>query len=97
MSKLADIEPDPEKDWSQTGTYKIAGHPGLSENQRRDVELDYATVDGIAEVTLKKCLPFYTLKRLGLDNAPDTRRPQDQHIALVNPAEVQGFLGQVAQ
>jgi hypothetical protein len=97
LGEPANVNPDADIDWSETITLKIAAHPGLSENQRRVVELDYAMVEGAAEVNVKKCLLFYTLKRLGLDIAPDTRHPQDQHIVLVNPVEVQGFLGQVAQ
>jgi hypothetical protein len=97
LSEQAEVEPDADLDWSRTVTLKIAAYPGLSENQRRVVELDYAMVHGVAEVIVKTCMLFHNLKRLGLDIAPDTRRPQDQHIVLMNPAEVQGFLGQIAQ
>ncbi len=97
LSEPADVDPEADINWSESVTLKIAAHPGLSENQRRVVELDYAMVQGVAEGIVKTCMRFHILKRLGLDIAPDTRRPQDQHIALMNPAEVQGFLGQVAQ
>ncbi len=35
---------------------------------------------------------FYALRRLGLDLPPDTRPPQEQHIVLINRAEI-GSLG----
>jgi len=44
--------------------------------------------DGMAEVSVRKCLLFYTLKRLGLDTGSDVRRPQDQQIVLINGPEV---------
>tara|TARA_R110000850_G_scaffold277055_1_gene421775 strand:- start:4863 stop:5738 length:876 start_codon:yes stop_codon:yes gene_type:complete len=97
LGEQADANPSADKDWSETVTLKISAHPDLSVNQRRIVELDYGMTEGMAEVKVRKCLLFYNLKRLGLDIAPDTRRPQDQHIVLVNPSEVQSYLGQVAQ
>ena len=93
LGDLAAIAPDTDKDWLETVTLQIAAHPGLSDNQRRIVELDYGMNDGTAEITVRKCLLYYNLKRLGLDTVADARRPQDQHIVLMNPSEVQDILG----
>lgn len=92
LSEAANIDPGSDKDWMEKITIRIATHPGLSENQRRVVELDYGMTDGTAEFSVRKCLLFYNLKRLGLDTDPDARRPQDQHIVLVNRLEVQSAL-----
>ncbi|TNE62530.1 MAG: WYL domain-containing protein [Sphingomonadales bacterium] len=97
LEDTADCDPRSDKDWSEIVTLKIAPHPSLSENQQRIVELDYGMVDGATEVPVRKCLLFYNLMRLGLDTAPDTRRPQDQRIVLVNSSEIQEILGRSVQ
>ena len=88
----SDVDPGADKDWSETVTLEIAAHPGLSENQRRVIELDYGMSGGVAEIPVRKSLLFYTLKRLGLDTGPDVRRPQDQHIILANGPEIRSAL-----
>lgn len=93
LSSTSEIDPALDTDWADTITLQIAAHPALSANQRRVVELDYGMTDGTAEVLVRKCLLFYNLKRLGLDTDPDARRPQDQHIVLVNAPEVHAALG----
>ncbi|SEN66597.1 WYL domain-containing protein [Palleronia pelagia] len=92
LGEQSDVDAGTDEDWHQTITLKIAPHPGLSENQRRIVELDYAMYDGAAELSVRKCLLFYNLKRLGLDVDPSIRAPQDQHIVLINDGEVRAAL-----
>ncbi|MCV6824869.1 MULTISPECIES: WYL domain-containing protein [Halocynthiibacter] len=92
LGEQSDVDASTDEDWHQTITLKIAPHPGLSENQRRIVELDYAMNDGAAELSVRKCLLFYNLKRLGLDVDTSIRAPQDQHIVLINDGEVRAAL-----
>lgn len=87
-----EIDPQADRDWQETITLQIAPHPGLSDNQRKIVELDYAMNKGLAELEVRKCLLFYNLKRLGLDVDPTLRAPQDQHIVLINDGEVHAAL-----
>lgn len=93
LGDVSEIDPCADKDWSETVTLQIAAHPGLSENQRRAIELDYGMTGGVAEIPVRKSLLFYTLKRLGLDTGPDLRRPQDQHIILANESEIHAARG----
>ena len=93
LAGSAEIDPVLDTDWVEKITLQIGAHPSLSDNQKRIIELDYGMTDGIAEVIVRKCLLFYNLKRLGLDTAPDSRAPQDQHIVLVNRSEVLKALG----
>lgn len=92
LGEQSDVDAGTDEHWHQTITLKIAPHPGLPENQRRIVELDYAMNDGAAELSVRKCLLFYNLKRLGLDVDPGIRAPQDQHIVLINDGEVRAAL-----
>ncbi|ADZ68953.1 WYL domain-containing protein [Polymorphum gilvum] len=71
-------------DWQQTVTLTIGPHPKLTSGQKRIIELDYGMSRGVAEIQVKRAFLYYTLKRLGLDVDPSTRRPQDQQIVLLS-------------
>lgn len=92
LGVASDVDPSADKDWTESVRLEIAAHPGLTENQRRVIELDYGMTGGVAEIPVRKSLLFYTLKRLGLDTDPDVRLPQDQHIVLVNGPEIHSAL-----
>ena len=82
--------PDDDKDWNTEVTLKIGPHPELSDTQKYVISLDYGMEDGMSEITLRRAMLFYALKRLGLDTDPAARRPQDQQIVLLNREEVLG-------
>jgi len=92
----ATSQPQQDAEWTETITLQIAAHPDLSAGQRRITELDYGMTGGVAELTVRKCMLFYNLKRLGLDTRADTRAPQDQQIVLRNADEVFAALGRKA-
>jgi predicted DNA-binding transcriptional regulator YafY len=77
------VQPSADEAWNTEVVLEIGPHPGLSDNQRRAIELDYGMMDGRAEIVVREALLFYALKRLGLDTDPAARRPQDQHIVLI--------------
>lgn len=92
-SKPHAIDPASDRAWSESVTVVIAPHPGLSEGQRRAIELDYGMQGGECAIEVPKAFLYYFLKRLGLDGEPARKRPQDQHIVLVNRREVRDALG----
>jgi len=71
-------------------TLEIAPHPGLTEAQAKAIALDYDMTDGKARIRVRRALLFYALRRLGLDLRPDARPPQEQHIVLLNRADIEG-------
>lgn len=76
-------------DWSSDITLLVAAHPDLSPGQQKAIRLDYGMDErGLAEITVKRSMLYYALKRLGLDTDPSARRPQDQQIVLVNGDDV---------
>lgn len=87
-SRPATMDGDADLDWAEEVTLEIAPHPGLSPSQRKAITLDYGMTNGKAEVRVRRELLHYALKWLGLDSAPNARRPQDQRIVLNNRAEV---------
>ncbi len=93
LGEKAGFNPAEDTDWTAEITLMIAPHPNLSENQSKVVTMDYGMIDGSAEITVRKCMLYYTLKRLGLDADPAARRAQDQHIVLVNAKEVFAAMG----
>ena len=44
-------------------------------------------------IRVRRALLFYALRRLGLDAAGDARPASEQHIVLVNRAEVSAAMG----
>lgn len=77
-------EPSADAAWLTEIVLEIGPHPDLSDNQRRAIEMDYGMEEGRAQIRVRRALLFYALKRLGLDTDPGARRPQDQHIVLLN-------------
>lgn len=70
------------------GTLEVGPHPDLSETQAKVIALDYGMRGGKAKIKVRRALLYYALKRLGLDTAPEARRPQDQQIVLINRDEI---------
>jgi hypothetical protein len=62
--------------------------PGLTPAQARAIAVDYGIRGRSTSLRVRRALLFYALKRLGLDVAPDARPVSEQHIVLLNRAEV---------
>ena len=93
LADTVDFDPAADIDWAADITLTIAPHPDLSENQSKVIALDYGMTNGSAELTVRKSMLYYTLKRLGLDADPAARRAQEQHIVLINAKEVFAAVG----
>ena len=84
--------PDADRDWQTFVPLVIAPHPGLTVAQRKAIAVDYGIRGDSVVIKVRRALLFYALKRLGLDVGPDIRPPQEQHIVLLNRAEVEAGL-----
>lgn len=80
--------PEADQDWHTRVRVIVGPHPELSEGQRRAIEADYSMTGGVAVMDVRSCFLFYVLKRFGLDVDAAGRRPQDQHIVLLNREDV---------
>ena len=87
-TKPSEVEPEADADWNEKVTLEIGPHPELSETQKKVIALDYGMRGGIAKIPVRKALLYYALKRLGLDADPAKRRPQEQQIVLLAPADL---------
>ncbi|NBN79301.1 WYL domain-containing protein [Microvirga tunisiensis] len=83
-SRASEASGADDHDWNSEVTLEIGPHPALSATQARVIALDYGMDNGKAQIRVRKALLYYALRRLGLDTDPDARRPQDQHIILLN-------------
>jgi hypothetical protein len=70
-------------DWAEQVDLVIGPHPDLSVTQRQVIELDYGMTSGSAKISVRRALLYYALKRLGLDSAPGSRKPEEQQIVLI--------------
>lgn len=92
-TKSHEVDPAEDRAWFESVTVVIAPHPGLSEGQRRAIELDYGMSEGERAIEVPRAFLYYFLKRFGLDGDPGRKRPQDQHIVLVNRKDVRAAMG----
>ena len=90
-TRPSERSPEADADWQTQVVLQIGPHPELTETQKKVVGLDYGMRDGKAEISVRRALLYYTLKRLGLDTDPSARRPQDQQIVLLNASELLDF------
>jgi hypothetical protein len=86
----AQSQPRDDGDWHDFEYVEIAPHPGLTPAQAKAIALDYGITKGTAKIRVRRALLFYALRRLGLDLRPDARPPHEQHIVLVNRADIEG-------
>lgn len=90
--EMSERQSDPANDhaWHEEVILEVGPHPDLSETQKRVFAMDYGMIDGVANISVRRALLYYALKRLGLDTDPGARRPQDQQIVLLNRDRILG-------
>lgn len=86
--RAGSIDPSNDKAWQAYITVIIAPHPGLIENQKKIIELDYGMINGTREITIKIDFLYYFLKRFGLGETDIDRKANEQQIVLVNKNEI---------
>lgn len=86
------IDTTNDKAWQAYITVIIAPHPGLTENQKKIIELDYGMANGTREIRIKMDFLYYFLKRFGLGEDDTDRKANEQQIVLVNKDEIMAAL-----
>lgn len=87
-SRESGVLAENDHDWNTVVTLEIGPHPALSETQAQVIALDYGMEGGKAEITVRRALLHYALRRLGLDTDPAARKPHDQQIVLLNNSAI---------
>jgi hypothetical protein len=86
--KRHDFDHTNDFEWFNDVTFKIAPHRGLTDGQKRCIELDYGMVNGELNFEIKAAFVFYALKRLGLEEGHEKRPAVKQQIILLNRNEI---------
>lgn len=94
-SRPAPADPQKDKGWHERVRVIIGPHPGLSEGQRKAIEADYSMTGGVSVVDVRACFLWYFLKRFGLEGDARSKRPQDQHVVLLNDEDVMAALARL--
>lgn len=87
-SKPDQVDPSGDLAWQTEITLRIGPHPGMSECQRRAIELDFGMRNGFVEVPTKVCLSYYLERQLGLDLDSKKVSADRQQVVLLNRPEV---------
>ncbi|MGP0094804.1 MAG: WYL domain-containing protein [Xanthobacteraceae bacterium] len=95
-TRRSEVSSDSDADWHQNVTLEIGPHPELSDTQKKVIALDYGMRGDKVNISVRKALLYYALKRLGLDTDPAARRPQDQQIVLLNQEPQLAVVGAMA-
>jgi hypothetical protein len=87
-TRSSEITSTSDADWNEQVVLEIGPHPDLSDPQKKVIALDYGMSEGKAQISVRRALLYYAIKRLGLDSEPGARRPQEQQIVLLNGSEL---------
>jgi len=88
QQRPAEIDPSRDLVWSRYLAVRIGPHPGLTDAQKRSIEMDYRMENGVAEIKIRAAFYFYLEKRLGLRTGTDERSPIEQQIVILNREEI---------
>ena len=92
LNEPAESSAQYDEDWSELVSLQLAPHPGLSEQQRSNLLIDYRHENGVIEVQVRRALIGYLLQRLAVDSSADhSLNPQAHQLALMNRDEIEPF------
>ena len=83
-----------DDDWTETTVLQLAPHPGLNPAQQQALLKDYAAVEGVIELQVRRALAGYVLQKLSVDTTADqSMNPNAFQLVLLNRDEVASFAG----
>lgn len=86
------VKPSADYVWNETASVVLIPHPQLSESQKRAVALDFGMNGDAITIPVRLSLLYYFMKRLNLDGDPERRPAREQHVVVLNKAEVRAAL-----
>lgn len=81
-----------DRAWSVFAEVRIRPSPGLTDAERRAVELEFGMQDGVARFRVRGAFVPGMLERLGVARNPRSPGPGSRRVALMNPDELAEFL-----
>ncbi len=78
--------------WCTPVNLVLQAHPSLNQHQRRLIENDYGMINEELIIPSSLALIKYLVKSLGLELTGNNDNPNEQHICIKNPAEINSQL-----
>jgi hypothetical protein len=92
LNEPAESSAQYDDDWMELITLLLAPHPGLSDQKRNSLLLDYRCEKGMIELQVRRALIGYVLQRLSVDTTEDHHLNPDAHqLVILNRDEIEPF------
>lgn len=83
-----------DDDWVESATLVLAPHPGLPEQKRKNLALDYGSETDTIELSVRRALAGYLLQRLAVDTTKDCSMNANAYqLVIKNRDEIESFAG----
>ncbi len=81
-----------DEEWVETLTLELIPHPGLPEQKRLNLLIDYGAVEGVITIEVRRALLGYLLQQLSVDTSTDhSRNPHAYQLIVANRDEVEPY------
>lgn len=92
LEEAAESSVQYDDDWMEAVTLKLAPHPGLSDQKRMSLLIDYRCEGDLIKLQVRRALIGYVLQRLTVDTTEDHRMNPDAHqLIVLNRDEIEPF------
>lgn len=94
LNDKAESNPEYDDDWMESIKVQLTPHPKLSEEKRNILMTDYAAVNNVIEVNVRRALLAYVLQRLSVDTTKEhSLNPNAYQLIVMNRDEIEPFAG----
>ena len=94
LGDTAESNPEYDDDWMELINLKLVPHPELSDKKRKILLTDYAAVDGVIDIDVRRALLGYVLQQLSVDTTADhSLNPSAYQLVVLNRDEIEPFAG----
>ncbi len=92
MDEASESSAQYDEEWVETLTLELVPHPGLPENKRLNLLMDYGATAETITIEVRRALFGYLLQQLSIDTTADhSRNPHAYQLVVANRDEVEPF------
>lgn len=84
----SEISASTDEAWNTKILVKIAPHPGLTDDQKSAIEMDFGMTNSVAELSVRAAMLFYLMRAMRWTGTND-RPAIEQQVVVVNRTEVE--------
>lgn len=94
LNEKAESNPEYDDDWMEQIDLALSPHPKLNNKQRQTLLTDYAAVNDVIEIKVRRALLGYVLQQLSVDTTADhSLNPNAYQLVVLNRDEIEPFAG----